>query len=67
MQINYVVFPACYGSFVLPKLAQGVEITCELLMKLAGQDSVYVQLLEYKAAEEESFDHLVADIFAFSL
>lgn len=59
----------CYGSLLPPKLANGVEITCEVLLKIAGQGCVYVRLLEEPTpvetikAEEESISDLLRDMF----
>ncbi|XP_028410759.1 uncharacterized protein LOC114533439 [Dendronephthya gigantea] len=51
---------ACYGSLILPKLAEGVSMTCEVLMKMSGQGCVYVRLQE-ELIEEESAEDIMED------
>lgn len=51
---------AFYGTLVQPRLADGVKMTAEVLLKLAGQGSIYVRSLESidKYAESRSDEDL---------
>ena len=49
---------------MLPKLADGVDLTCDLLMKLSGQGCVYVRLLQHYDSEVEESNDNIMGIFA---
>ncbi|XP_028407831.1 uncharacterized protein LOC114530408 [Dendronephthya gigantea] len=45
---------ACYGTLVIPKLADGVQMNGERIIKFSGQGSVYIRCLD--PLEEEDND-----------
>ncbi|XP_068690749.1 uncharacterized protein [Montipora foliosa] len=49
---------ACYGELVKPKLAEGVQMTGSLLLKLMGQGAVYIRALESLGDDDDDDDDI---------
>lgn len=45
-----------YGELVKPNLAQGVQMTYSLLLKLTGQRAVYIRAVDFLDGEEDNDD-----------
>ncbi|XP_046857794.1 uncharacterized protein LOC124451201 [Xenia sp. Carnegie-2017] len=51
---GYEYVKASYGKLVLPNLAPGVTMNCNMLLKLSGQGAVYIRSNEKLSAFSES-------------
>jgi hypothetical protein len=61
LQLCYFFQKACYGALVKPNLAGGVEVTTNVLIKLAGQGKIYVRsLLDMDESDGESADDVLS-------
>ncbi|CAB3976830.1 Hypothetical predicted protein [Paramuricea clavata] len=55
---------ACYGTLVVPKLAEGVRMNGERILKFSGQGSVYIRCLEPLEEEDDEDQELLQPVFS---
>ncbi|XP_028393307.1 uncharacterized protein LOC114517709 [Dendronephthya gigantea] len=57
---EYEFLKASYGSLIRPKLSSNCTLTCDALMRITGQGSVYVRTLQ-QLSDEESDEEIVEE------